>query len=193
MAPSQPAAHQRLAIEAELDAGDYRFVRERLRLPLGLEASFGWLRHPPSVMVVPRLADGRLLVARHYRPAVGRWVLEFPSGPLWGEESPAAGGARLLRRLTGHGATDWQSLGALRPNPGYSDERMVLGLMALEVGWAEPAEGMEGGTDGEGGKGYSSPWPWTIQELEHALASLDEAVDGRTVSAWFLARRRGAL
>ena len=79
-APDNP--HQSLAIEASLQGEAYGFVRERLRLPMGLEASFGWLRHPPTLMVVPRWADGRVLLLRRYRPGVGQRLLEFPSGRL---------------------------------------------------------------------------------------------------------------
>jgi len=229
-----------------------------LRLPMGVEASFGWLRHPPSVLVVPRLADGRLLLLRRYRPAVGRWVLEFPASPLEPGESPAAGGERLVRRLTGHGGGPWRVLGELRPNPGYSDERMTLGWMEVEVeGKPGPMAGQgaggvpsarvgeapgagvgvgvgegkgegeevgdvagvrvgdevgdaaragEGGGQGEEGEGVTG---WrscdsaedadvqrrfcTPRAVEAALSALEEPVDGRSVSAWFLARRVGAV
>ena len=69
-APDNP--HQSLAIEASLQGEAYGFVRERLRLPMGLEASFGWLRHPPTLMVVPRWADGRVWM--------GQWKEGEPHG-----------------------------------------------------------------------------------------------------------------
>ncbi|MBM5815446.1 MAG: NUDIX hydrolase [Cyanobacteria bacterium K_Offshore_surface_m2_239] len=194
MRPSPTATHQPLAVEAELADGPVRFVRERLRLPLGREASFGWLRHPPSVMVVPRLADGRLLLARRWRPAVGRWVLEFPAGPLAPEEAPARGASRLLRDLLGRGDGQWHPLGELRPNPGYSDERMAIGWLALErdaaleldataptaVGGLTPAE-----------EATTRRWLCAPAALDAAFSNLAEPVDGRSVSAWFLARRGG--
>ncbi|MFN6340108.1 MAG: NUDIX hydrolase [Cyanobacteriota bacterium] len=180
MAPSQPDTHERLAIEAELAAGDCRFVRERLRLPMGLEASFGWLRHPPTVLVVPHRADGRVLLVRRYRPAVGRWVVEFPCGPLGPGESPAEGGARLARELAGQGGGSWRTLGVLRPNPGYSDERMTVGLWEVEGPEGQPADAGEG-------SGWRV-WRPTAPELEAFLSDVEEAVDGRVVSAWFLAR-----
>ncbi|MEB3333904.1 MAG: NUDIX hydrolase [Cyanobacteriota bacterium] len=186
MSPSLSATHQPLAIEAELPAGPYRFVRERLRLPMGLEGSFGWLRHPPSVMVVPQLRDGRVLVLRRYRPAVGWWVWEFPSGTLEPEESPAAGGERLLRELTGHGGQGWRPLGQLRPNPGYSDELMTLGQLIVEDGVDRP------GADWGAGEGDTPHCRLlTPQAVEAALSALEEPVDGRSVSAWWLAQRRG--
>ncbi|MEB3258501.1 MAG: NUDIX domain-containing protein [Cyanobacteriota bacterium] len=202
-APPPPASQRRLAVEAELADGPRRFVRERLRLPMGLEGSFGWLRHPPSVMVVPRTATGHLLLVRRCRPAVGRWVLEFPSGPLEPGEPAAAGAARLLRRLTGQDGGDWRDLGQLRPNPGYSDELMALGWMEIaaeQVPWGDVV-GEE--VAGEGGTTWpprnaseAGPlrlWCGPPAALEAALSSLAEPVDGRSASAWFLARRRGGL
>ena len=190
--------HQSLAIEASLQGEAYGFGRERLRLPMGLEASFGWLRHPPTLMVVPRWADGRVLLLRRYRPAVGQRLLEFPSGRLAAGETVAQAAQRLLDRVlgpdgTGAGqpaAAPWEPLGQLRPNPGYSDECMALGLVRLGAQQAPPAndtaEGLLMGDDGSTGQRVSlSP-----AALDGALASGDEPLDGRTLTAWFLARRR---
>jgi len=193
MSPALRATHERLAVEAELQAGPCRFVRERLRLPMGIEASFGWLRHPPSVLVVPRFADGRILVLRRYRPVLGRWVLEFPSGALGSGESPPEGGARLMRRLTGHGTRGWQSLGVLRPNPGYSDECMTLALVDAEGveaadGWPADCR-LEEEPDG----GLLGLWLCMPQALETALTAPEELVDGRCVSAWWLAKPHWSL
>lgn len=187
MPPALPNAHQPLAVEAELQAGPCRFVRERLRLPIGIEATFGWLRHPPSLLLVPRCGDGQLLLLRRYRPAVGLWVLEFPTGPLGPGEGPAEAGERLMRQLTGSPIKGWQELGVLRPNPGYSDERMTMVLVGTEVEDTDLREG--GGSAGEGVEGELLRLEKTTpQALDTALMALDEPVDGRCVSAWFLAR-----
>ena len=180
MPPALSSTHEHLAIEAELEAGSCRFVRERLRLPMGIEASFGWLRHPPSVLVVPETPDGQLVLLRRYRPAVGRWLLEFPACTLMDRESAPAAAARLIQQLTGQTQGAWQELGVLHPNPGYSDERMTLGWLALEPGAAA-------GLDGTLAQLHlCSP-----EALEAAFSALAEPVDGRSVTAWFLARRGG--
>ena len=194
--------HQSLAIEATLQGEAYGFGRERLRLPMGLEASFGWLRHPPTLMVVPRWADGRVLLLRRYRPAVGQRLLEFPSGRLVAGETAAQAAQRLLALvlgLDGPGAgpaiaAPWEPLGQLRPNPGYSDELMALGLVRLAPqqvplpndNTAAGQANLLRGDDGSTGQLLSlSP-----AALDAALASGDEPLDGRTLTAWFLARRR---
>lgn len=198
MADARDSPHQSLAIEATLQGEAYGFGRERLRLPMGLEASFGWLRHPPTLMVVPRWADGRVLLLRRYRPAVGQRLLEFPSGRLAAGETGAQAAARLLDGLLGpEGAEDgppiaapWEPLGQLRPNPGYSDECMALGLVRLGSHRAplpnDRTEGLLRGDDGSTGQLVSL----SVAALDGALASGDEPLDGRSVTAWFLARRR---
>ena len=190
--------HQSLAIEATLQGEAYGFGRERLRLPMGLEASFGWLRHPPTLMVVPRWADGRVLLLRRYRPAVGQRLLEFPSGRLATGETAAQAAQRLLDLVLGPNgpgagpaiAAPWEPLGQLRPNPGYSDEQMALGLVRLAPQQAplpnDTTGGLLVGDDGSTGQLLNlSP-----AALDAALASGDEPLDGRTLTAWFLARRR---
>ena len=194
--------HQSLAIEATLQGEAYGFGRERLRLPMGLEASFGWLRHPPTLMVVPRWADGRVLLLRRYRPAVGQRLLEFPSGRLAAGETAAQAAQRLLDLVLGPNrpgagpaiAAPWEPLGQLRPNPGYSDELMALGLVRLAPqqvplpndNTAAGQANLLRGDDGSTGQLLSlSP-----AALDAALASGDEPLDGRTLTAWFLARRR---
>jgi ADP-ribose pyrophosphatase len=190
--------HQSLAIEATLQGEFYGFGREKLRLPMGLEASFGWLRHPPTLMVVPRWADGRVLLLRRYRPAVAQRLLEFPSGRLAAGETAAQAAQRLLDLVLGPNgpgagpaiAAPWEPLGQLRPNPGYSDEQMALGLVRLAPQQAplpnDTTGGLLGGDDGSTGQLLSlSP-----AALDAALASGDEPLDGRTLTAWFLARCR---
>jgi len=181
MADARDNPHHSLAIEASLQGEAYGFVRERLRLPMGLEASFGWLRHPPTLMVVPRWADGRLLLLRRYRPGVGLRLLEFPAGTLDEGEDPLTTMERELQEETGYAASRWDALGAMLPCPGYSDEVIHLFLARdlrplpnppagdadedLEVLLMEPAA------------------------LDAAIASGDEALDGKSITAWYRARQ----
>jgi hypothetical protein len=106
-------------------------------------------------------------------------------------ESAGLGAARLLRGLVGKGEGRWHPLGELRPNPGYSDERMTLGWLALEQG---AGDGLASGALGDPpGGGSLQLLQCTPEALEARLSALEEAVDGRSVSAWFLASRRVIL
>ncbi len=53
-----------------------------------------------GVMIVPRTKEGDLICVRQYRPAIGQWTLELPSGGMDGDESMEAAAARELREET---------------------------------------------------------------------------------------------
>ena len=38
------------------------------------------LLHPGAVVILPQDSNGMLLIERQFRPAVGRYILEFPAG-----------------------------------------------------------------------------------------------------------------
>ncbi len=59
----EPARH--LDTITTLQAGKLRFEVNRVALPMGLEASFGVIRHPGAALAVPVLDDGRLVMLRH--------------------------------------------------------------------------------------------------------------------------------
>jgi ADP-ribose pyrophosphatase len=88
---------------------------------------------------------------------------------------------RELQEETGYAAERWDSLGALLPCPGYSDEVIHLflarGLSRLEH---PPA----GDDDEDLEVLLMEP-----AELDGAIASGDEALDGKSVTAWFRARQ----
>lgn len=96
--------------------------RDRVNLPGGRTAHREYLRHPGAVMVLPLLADGRLLVERQYRYPVGRAMIEFPAGKLDAGESVFACAERELEEETGYRAAEWARAGLLHPAIGYSDE-----------------------------------------------------------------------
>jgi ADP-ribose pyrophosphatase len=88
---------------------------------------------------------------------------------------------RELQEEAGYSASRWDSLGAMVPCPGYSDEVIHLflarDLTSLE---APPA----GDDDEDMEVLLMEPG-----ELDAVLASGDEALDGKSVTAWFRARQ----
>lgn len=96
--------------------------RDRVALPDGREVGREYIHHPGAVMIVPVLADGRLVVERQYRYPVQRAMIEFPAGKLDAGESAFACAERELREETGYQADEWARAGLLHPAIGYSDE-----------------------------------------------------------------------
>jgi ADP-ribose pyrophosphatase len=80
--------------------------------------------HPGSIVVVPLLDDGRVVMIRNRRFAVERTLLELCAGTLEPGEEIAACAARELEEETGYRAGALTPLLAFYPSPGMSNERM---------------------------------------------------------------------
>jgi ADP-ribose pyrophosphatase len=59
------------------------------------------VRHPGAAVILPVLADGRILLIRNHRLSVGRELIELPAGTLDPGEDPSATAARELAEETG--------------------------------------------------------------------------------------------
>jgi len=107
-------------------------------------------------MVIPLLADGRVVMERQYRYPLRREFIEFPAGKIDPGEDPLATAKRELREETGYEAQEWTHLTTIHPLIAYSDERIEvfaarkLNLLApsleagefLEVFAANPIEAL---------------------------------------------------
>lgn len=93
------------------------------------------VRHPGAAVLLPILDDGRVVLVRNYRMAVGKWLIELPAGTLDPGESPAETARRELAEETGYRAKSMEPLTAFYPSPGILDERMhVFVATGLEAG-----------------------------------------------------------
>jgi ADP-ribose pyrophosphatase len=119
-----------------------RVRRDLVRLPDGKTATREYLRHPGAVAVVARLDDGRVLLERQYRYALGRDVIELPAGKLEPGEPHLETAKRELLEETGYVAAEWIRLGLIHNAIGYSDEGIEIWLAeGLEERAATPDEG----------------------------------------------------
>lgn len=109
--------------------------RDTVALPNGHHATREYIVHPGAVMVVPVLDDGRLVMERQHRHAMGRVMLEFPAGKIDPGEDPFACAVRELAEETGYRAREWARAGALHNAIAYSTE-------GIEIWFAR---GLEGG------------------------------------------------
>lgn len=107
--------------------GEMLVIRsDRVRLPDGFEATREFVVHPGAALVVPVLADGRLVLERQFRYPVSRVMLEFPAGKIDAGETPLATAKRELIEEVGYAATSWRPLGTIHLVVGYSTEAIEL-------------------------------------------------------------------
>ncbi|MFM7732819.1 MAG: NUDIX hydrolase [Cyanobium sp.] len=177
--PPEPSRH--LETTASLDARKIRFEINRIELPLGVQGSFGIIRHPGASLAVPVLDDGRVVLLRQYRFAVAARILEFPAGTLDDGEDPLSTMRRELQEEAGYSADRWDPLGVMLPCPGYSDEVIHLFLARDLTALEQPPAG-----DDDEDLEVLRMEP---AALDDALASGDEYLDGKSLAAWFRARQ----
>lgn len=107
----------------------FQVYRDRVRLDNGHEALREIVRHPGSVGIIPRDAQGRIVLVRQYRYVPGREMWEIPAGTCdhAGEDAEAAA-RRELAEEAGLEARRWTRLGRAYLVPGYGDEAMTFFL-----------------------------------------------------------------
>lgn len=106
----------------------FEITVENVTLDNGVTIDLEVIRHPGAAAIVPLLEDHRVVMLKQYRHAVGRYMWEIPAGTVDGKESPMACARRELVEETGYSAATWETLGAVQPVPGYSDETIHLFL-----------------------------------------------------------------
>ena len=115
--------------------------RDEVVEPSGLRASREVITHPGSVVVLPVLPDGRIVMIRQYRHATRQYLWELVAGRKEPEETPMEGAARELLEETGYRAKRFKVFLDVFPTPGFLEERMYLLLAeGLTAGEAQPEE-----------------------------------------------------
>jgi ADP-ribose pyrophosphatase len=105
----------------------YRVRQDQVLLPGGEPITYTLVDHPGYAMIVPVLADGRVILERVFRYTLQQTVLECPSGGLDGQ-APEIAAARELEEETGWIAGRLSSLGTFYGSAGMSNERFHLFL-----------------------------------------------------------------
>ncbi|MCK6447424.1 MAG: NUDIX hydrolase [Planctomycetes bacterium] len=125
-----------LASELLFSGRIFELRRERLRLPSGLEQDLAVIDHPGAVAIAAELDDGRLILVRQYRHAVGDWLVELPAGRLEPGEAPLVAAQRELEEETGARARQWTLLARFYPAPGFCSECMHV-FHARDIEWVQ--------------------------------------------------------
>lgn len=88
--------------------------------------------HPGSAVILPVFENGTVALARQYRHAAGKELLEVAAGTLEEGEDPLSGAARELEEEIGVRAGKIEKLCEFYVSPGFLTEKMLL-YMATEL------------------------------------------------------------
>ena len=156
----------------------FNFEVNRLRLPNKSEGDWECIRHPGGALAVPVTSEGKLILLRQYRFAVGGRLLEFPAGTIEENESPFETIQREIQEETGYRASKWQNLGKFFLAPGYSDE-IIYAYLAENLEKLQTPPNLDEDEDIE-------VLFFTPEELEKAILE-GEPVDAKSISSFMLA------
>lgn len=115
--------------------------RDEVIEPSGVRTIREVITHPGSVVVLPVLPDGKILLIQQYRHATRQYLWELVAGRMDPGETPKTAAARELIEETGFRAKRLRVFLDVFPTPGFLEERMFLLLAeGLTAGEAEPEE-----------------------------------------------------
>tara|TARA_Y100001968_G_scaffold331974_1_gene388519 strand:+ start:1916 stop:2476 length:561 start_codon:yes stop_codon:yes gene_type:complete len=173
---SPPEPSKVVKTNFSIDAKKIRFEINTVELPIGVQGDFGVIHHPGASIAVPMNENGQIVILRQYRFAVGRRLLEFPAGTLEAGEDPLASMKRELSEESGYEAFEWNPLGIMVPCPAYSDEVIHIYLARdLKLLKEKPPGDIDEDIE---------VLLLTKDELNQIIASGEEVLDGKTITAW---------
>jgi ADP-ribose pyrophosphatase len=115
--------------------------RDKVLEPNGVRATREVITHPGSVVVLPVLPDGRIVLIRQYRHATRLYLWELVAGRIDSGEGVRQAAARELIEETGYRARRFRVFLDVFPTPGFLEERMYILLAeGLTAGKAQPEE-----------------------------------------------------
>ncbi len=168
---------KQLSHSTRLENPYWRYDVDVYEKPNGSTGEYHYVHTPGSVMIVPRLEDGRFVLTKQYRYLNRRISVEFPGGGLPEGAEPLAQAAKELHEETGLQAASLRPIGQFCPFNGVTDEMchvfLAEGLSVHEI----PAT------------------PDESEEFEHVVLSESELVacmrsgelfDGMSLAAWQL-------
>ena len=115
--------------------------RDEVLEPGGVRATREVVTHSGSVVVLPVLDDGKVVLIRQYRHAARQYLWELVAGRIDAGETPKRAAARELLEETGYRAKRFSVFLDVFPTPGFVEERMFILLAEeLKAGEAQPEE-----------------------------------------------------
>jgi ADP-ribose pyrophosphatase len=130
-----------LSSETVYDGPIFGVRRDKVLEPGGLLTTREVITHPGSVVVLPLLSDGRILLIKQYRHATRQYLWELVAGRIDPGETPEQAASRELAEETGYRAKRFKTFLDVFPTPGFLEERMwILLAEGLTPGQARPED-----------------------------------------------------
>ncbi len=112
-----------------LHAGDGRatfmeLYQDKVRTTKGQVVTYTRYSASDVVIVVPFLADKKLVMIKQYRYPLGKTLLEFPAGHVEGDEDPAQTARRELEEETGYRARKIERVYRYHPSVSRSNQNV---------------------------------------------------------------------
>ncbi len=123
----------------------YGVRQDRILLPDGSEGVYNVLELPDAVWILPVTTTGEVVLLRHYRYPLQKWIWELPAGHVEAGDEPLESAQRELREETGGEASEWRFLLKSNTMKGIGTETAHLFLatgVTLGATAHEPAEVM---------------------------------------------------
>lgn len=172
---------QRLHGESKFHGKIIDVIHDTVLLENGREALREVARHPGAVGILV-LEGEQLVLVRQFRYPIGKELLEIPAGKLERGEEPYPAALRELREETGGLADRLEYLGDYYGSAGFCDEKLTLYFAKIsKTGENDPDEDE-----------FLTVERYSLPAFESMIAR-GEIVDGKTLSAYTLAKAKGFL
>lgn len=105
------------------------YFQDKISLPNGNEGLWDIIDHKGAAAVLPILPNGKILMVKQYRYALGRYTLEIPAGGLNSREEPMIeAAARELSEETGYTAGKLDFLMMCNTTVAFCNEKIGIYL-----------------------------------------------------------------
>ena len=155
---------------------------EEVELPDGNRTTRELIKHSGAVAIIPITKEGKLVLVRQYRKALGRTIIEIPAGRIEIGEDTKETARRELEEETGYGANELKFIQAFATSPGFADEIIYLYLAEELYQIENPAPGDE--------DEFIDILEVTIEEAER-LVETGEVFDAKTAFALLYVKNKG--
>ena len=167
-----------ISSETIADGGMLTVKRDQVRLPNGHKSQREYVLHPGAVVIVPLLANGKVILERQFRYPLQQTFIEFPAGKIDPGEDILVTGQRELLEETGYRAAQWVKLGHQHPCIGYSNEVIHIYLAS------QLSEGQHQRDVDEALEVFELDFDECL-----AMVKRGEITDGKTIVALFFAEK----